>query len=346
MSAPEASVAPWKRDLIEELKEKFKEYPVVGILNIQGIPAKQFQEMRELLRGKAEIKVSRRVLLRTSIEKASEEDSDLEDLSDYLEGPCALIFTEMDPFKLWKLLEENRTTAPAKVGMESPRDIVIPEGETDFQPGPVIGELQKAGIKARIQAGKVVVLEDSKIVEEGEEIPEEVVGVLARFGIEPREIGFELKAAYEGGTVFPGDMLVVDEEETFEKVQDAYMRTMALSFGVQFPTRQNVGSMIGDAVSRARSLAVGVSFMTPETAPQILSKSHSQMLNLASVAASEDQDAVSEELSEMLSASKSKTKKEEESKEEAEEEVTEEQEPESEEDEEEEEEAGLGGLFD
>ncbi len=344
-SVHEASVAQWKKELIDELLEKFENYSVVGVMNISGIPAPQFQQIREILRGKAEIKVSRRVLLKIAIEKVGKDFQGLEEIINYLEGPCALVFTDMNPFKLWRLLDENKTNAPAKVGMESPEDIVIPKGDTEFSPGPVISELQQAGVKARIQAGKVVVTEDSKIVEEGEPISEEVAGVLSRFGIEPREIGFELKAAYEDGTVFPGDMLVIDEEKVLGELQAAYMNSMNLSLEIRFPTKQNLPIFINRAYNQARNLAFNASIFNSDTIPQILNKAHSEMLSLASNLGSLDPDALDEELSSIVSAQKPAEKIKEEGKPKEEEK---EKAPEEEKIEEEEEEpsAGLGGLFD
>jgi len=349
LSVPvEASVAPWKRDLVEELKDKFKEYPVVGILDISGIPAKQFQQIRDILRGKAEIKVSRKVLLRTAIEKASEDNPELGGLTEYLEGPSALVFTKMNPFQLWKLLEENRTNAPAKPGMEAPEDIVIPEGETDFSPGPIVGELQQAGINARIQAGKVMVLEDSKVVEEGESISEEQVGVLSRFGIEPREIGFELRGAFADGTVFSGDVLEVDVGETVENIKTGYRNALNLSFQVRYPTKDSLRLLIGQGSSHAQNLALNALFLTSETARPIISKASSEMLRLASFVFSKNPEAIGEELKEKFAETSSveKGKKEEdtESKEEPEEEVEDKKE-EKEGKEEEEPTAGLGGVF-
>ncbi len=355
MSAkPEASVAEWKRELVQDLKEKFDEYPAVGILDISGIPAKQFQQIRDLLRGKAEIKVSRKVLLQIAIEKASEKHEGLKELAEHLEGPSALVFTKMDPFKLRQLLEENRTTAPAKPGMDAPEDIVIPEGDTDFSPGPVVGELQSAGVNARIQAGKVVVLEDSKIVEEGEPISEEVAGVLSRFDIEPREIGFELNAAYADGAVFPSDVLEVDVDEKLEDIKTASSNALKLSLEIDFPTAQTVPIMIGEASSKAQNLAFNAVIYTPEIAPQLLGKANSQMMSVASRLASENPEALDEELNKKLSAEKAaeeekkkeekQEKKEEEEAEETEEEAQDKKE-EKEEKEEGEEEASLGGLF-
>ncbi|MFW5911839.1 MAG: 50S ribosomal protein L10 [Candidatus Hadarchaeota archaeon] len=344
-SSKEASVAPWKREKVNSLVEKFKEYPTVGILDISGIPAKQFQQIRDELRGDAEIKVSRKTLLKIAIQNASEDEHELEELINYFEGPNALIFSEINPFKLRKLLDENRTSAPAKVGMEAPEDIVIPEGDTDFSPGPVVGELQQAGVNARIQAGKVVVLEDSKIVEEGEPITEEKVGVLSRFGIEPREIGFEIFAAYSDGAIFEDDILKIDEEETVLDIQNAYMNSLKLSFGIDYPTSESLNLMIGQAFNRARNLSFNATVYNQESMSLLMSKAMSQMLGLSSAVASENPDSIDEELSSKLTTglsaggSEVEEEKEEEKEEKAKEEVDEEKE------EEEQSAAGLGDLF-
>ncbi len=52
------------------------------------------------------------------------------DLSEHMEGQVAVIATEMNPFKLYKILEDSKTSAPAKPGAIATDDIVIPEGDT------------------------------------------------------------------------------------------------------------------------------------------------------------------------------------------------------------------------
>ena len=45
-------------------------------------------------------------------------------------------------------MEATKTPAPASGGELAIEDIVIKEGETSFKPGPIVGDLQKAGIPA------------------------------------------------------------------------------------------------------------------------------------------------------------------------------------------------------
>ncbi len=311
MAAAEAKVAQWKRELVGELVEKLETYPVVGILDVSDVPARQFQQMRQQLEGKAEIKVARRILFGIAIERASEKNPKLRELVKYLRGQIALIFTRMNPFKLWKFLDENKASAPAKPGRPVPKDITIPAGETDFPPGPIIGELQRAGLKARIQAGKIVILEDCTLLREGDTVSVEVAEVLSRFGIQPREIGFNILAAFDGSVVYPGDVLVVDEEKVRGQLRAAYVSSLNLSLEVDYPTSANIRLLIGRASLHVYNLAIDASYPTGEVMPQLLSRAGVEMLGLASLVASKNAEALDEELKLIVAPRPAEAKKEE-----------------------------------
>lgn len=298
--AAEAKIAQWKRDLVDDLVRKIETYPVVGVLDVGDVPASQFQQLRRQLRGEGEIKVARRILFKIAIERASEKDPKLRELIGYLRGQVALVLTRMDPFRLWKFLDKNKLNAPAKPGRPVPKDIVIPAGETDFPPGPIVGELQRAGLKARIQAGKIVILEDCTLLKEGDIVTPEVADVLARFGIQPREIGFKLLAAFDGNIVYPGDVLVVDEEKVRKQLQTAYISSLNLSLEVNYPTSANIRLLIGKATLHVHALAMGISYPTREIMPQLLSRASAEMLGLASLVASKNAEALDEELKSMV----------------------------------------------
>jgi large subunit ribosomal protein L10 len=338
LAAAEAKVAQWKRELVDELVKKLETYPVVGILDLSDVPASQFQQMRQQLEGKAEIKVARRILFGIAIEQASEKNPKLRELIKHLRGQIALIFTSMNPFKLWKFLDENKASAPAKPGRPVPKDITIPAGETDFPPGPIIGELQRVGLKARIQAGKIVILDDCTLLKEGDTVSVEVAEVLSRFGIQPREIGFNILAAFDGSVVYPGDVLVVDDEKVRGQLQMAYVSSLNLSLEVDYPTSANIRLLIGRASLHVYNLAMDASYPTKEVMSQLLGRAGVEMLGLASLVASKNAEALDEELKSKVAPRPAEAKKEEkETKKEAEEKP--------EKGEEKEETAGLGALF-
>src|SRR2546428_382910 len=59
-----AHVAPYKKQLVEALATRCAQARVVGIANIHGIPAPQFQAIRKKLSGRATITVAKNNLLR------------------------------------------------------------------------------------------------------------------------------------------------------------------------------------------------------------------------------------------------------------------------------------------
>src|SRR5881296_2041352 len=229
-----AHVAPYKKQLVETLATRCAQARVVGIANIHAIPAPQFQAIRKKLSGRATITVAKNSLLRLALEQASEKKPDLVKLSDTIEGQTAVVTADINPFRLFKELEATKTRAPARGGEVAPEDLWVRAGETPFKPGPVVGELQKAGIPAAIERGKVMIRQDKLMVKAGQRIPRDVAQQLARHEIFPLVVGLDLRGAYEAGMVFRRDALAVESE---------------------FPTKETVKLLLAKAQAQMLALA-------------------------------------------------------------------------------------------
>jgi len=302
IAKPKAQQVPsWKQDAVDELIKLIEQYPVIGVLDISNLPASQFQQMRQKLRGEAEIVVLKNTLASIALERvAKQKDQKLSELAAFLKGQTGMIFTKMNPFKLSKFLHDNKISAPAKPGSKSMRDVIIPAGETDFAPGPVVGELQRVGIKARIQAGKVVILEDCHLLKPGDIISKEVSETLAKFGIMPLELGLKLHAAYEAGMVFTGAILEIDEKKVLAELQFASISAFNLALNVNYPTSMTIGLMIVKAKVAAQNLALNACLPVSQIMPFLLSRANAEMLGLATVIGGKDLNALDTELREML----------------------------------------------
>ena len=262
----QAHVALWKKEEVEHLVELLESNPVVAVANVQGIPAAQMAKMRKTLREDATIKVSKNTLLTLALKEAGKRHAGLEKLADKIDGQTAVIVTRMNPFRLYKRLEQSKTKAPARGGEIAPEDIKVVKGETPFKPGPIVGELQKAGIPAKIDQGKVMISADKTLVKQGDRIPQEVAQMLTRLEIFPLIVGMDLKAAFDDGTIYGSDSLSVDY----------------------------VQSVIG-AHQHAVNLAVYAAIPAPEVIPVLLSTSYAKGLALASIILEKNPDALGEE---------------------------------------------------
>lgn len=271
----EGEVPDWKKEKVDELTQLVKKYPVVGVVDMKNFPSKQLVKVKKGLRDTAKIKMSKKSIIKKALEQA-----DIKELTEKLEGQPALIFTKENPFKLSKFIQKNKTKAPAKPGAEMPKKIVVNAGETEFMPGPIVGELQKMGVKAAIERGKVVIKADSTIAKKGEQITKEQADLMKKLKIEPMEICLDLLAAYENGLVFDADVLRIDTEQTIEDMKSAYQNSFNLAFNIEYPVKENIELFIQKAFREAKGLAIEADYTCSATIKELVSKADAQMKSL------------------------------------------------------------------
>jgi large subunit ribosomal protein L10 len=284
-------VPEWKREEVDDLVATLEAYESVGVVDIAGIPSRQLQDMRRDLHGTAELRVSRNTLLVRALEEV---DDGLEDLTEFVSGQVGLIGTNDNPFGLYRQLEASKTPAPINAGEVAPNDIVIPEGDTGIDPGPFVGELQQVGADARIQDGSIQVMSDSTVLEAGGEVSAELSNVLSELGIEPKEVGLDLRGVVSDGVMFDPEDLDIDVEEYQADIEAAVARGTNLSVNAVYPTARTAGSLLGKAANEGRTLAIEAAIESPDVADDLVARADSNLRALAAVI--DDEEALPEEL--------------------------------------------------
>ncbi len=160
-------------------------------------------------------------LLKLALTEAAKDKKGVEKLVDAVNGQCAVVTSDLNPFRLFRQLDATKTKMPARGGEIAPDDIEIKAGDTPFKPGPVVGELQKAGLPAAIEQGKVVIKKDKILVKKGDKIPRDVALVLSKLAIYPLTVGLDLQAVFEEGMIYKTDVLAVDDAEYRARIQRA-----------------------------------------------------------------------------------------------------------------------------
>jgi large subunit ribosomal protein L10 len=277
-----AHVASWKKEAVSELTTRIAKSRVVGIIDVRGVPAPAFQTMRTNLRGKADIVMLKNTLLKIALQEAAKQRKGLDKLAESVDGQCAVVTTDLNPFRLFRQLDSTKTKMPARGGEVAPDDIEIKAGETPFKPGPVVGELQKAGLPAAIEQGKVVIKKDKLLVKKGDKIPRDVALVLGKLEIFPLTVGLNLNAAFEDGFVYRRDVLAVDDVQVLNQVKQAAVGALNLAVFASYPTAMSIRPMLANAHFKALNLAVNASIANEETIKLMLAKANAQMLSLAS----------------------------------------------------------------
>ena len=279
-----AHVAEYKKEIVSELVKMIIQYPIIGIVNMEDLPAPQLQKMRAQLRGNFLITMTKRRLIKLAFEETKSKKKGIEHLEKHLGGMPALIFTGENPFKLSKTLQRNKSPAPAKAGQTAPRDIVVNKGPTPFAPGPIIGELAMVGIKSGVEGAKVAIKEDTVVAKAGEKIKPKVAEILARLGVLPMEVGLNLVAVYENGLIYGREVLSIDEKEYLSRLSNAARWAFNLAIEAGYPTKQTIQVLLGKAHNDAKSLGVAQNIFDSGIIEILLGKSEQQMISLKTTA--------------------------------------------------------------
>jgi len=275
-----AHIPEWKVKNVEELVEMIKKSRVVGVVGVREIPADNMQQVRGDLRGNVEIKMVRNTIARRAIEASAPE---IRPLADYIEDQTALIFSDDNPFKLYSLLEKCKKPMPIKAGARAPKDIVIEAGTTSFSPSLMVGKLETAGIPGRIKSGKVVINQKVTLAREGEVVPAKTADILKTMEIFPRNVGLELRAAYEGGLVFKAKDLTIDVAAQISQLSAASAKAFSFAVEIGYATPSTVGPMLQKAQTRARALVLEAGIPVPSMMEMVLAKAAANARAVASL---------------------------------------------------------------
>ncbi len=234
---------------VQEAAEMINKYPVIGILDLYKIPASSFQRIKNELKGKAVVKVMKKSLLTRALEK-----SDKKDLTNSVVNHSAIIFSDMDPFRISKFLRKNKSYVAAKAGDIPKADIAVKAGPTDLPPGPSISTLSKANIKAKVEGGKIAIMKDCVICKAGMPVNADIVAALGLLKIQPMEIGMKIVGAHHGGMLYREDALSMDEDKLFADLARAYQEAVNLSINTGYPTKQTIELMLMKAAAAGKAL--------------------------------------------------------------------------------------------
>ena len=262
--------SPKKISTIERIVRLTNDYPVIVVTQLSKVRSAQLMAVRKVLRGNAEIVVVKNKLAKIALKRAGIKNAD--ELLGHLTGQNALLFSKMDPFKLYLLLEKNRVSLGARAGDIAPNDIMVPAGNTGQPAGPVLSEFREAGIQTKIEAGSIWVVKDSVAAKTGTEISPKLASLLSKLGIKPIRAGLSIALAYDNGMIYAADAVAIDLVKYRESLLSGFASSRALAVYIGYLTKDTAPEIIAKAYREALALAVEVGEITAESAPVILGK--------------------------------------------------------------------------
>jgi len=263
-----------KISTVERIAQLSNKYPVIVITQLSKVRSAQLMAVRKVLRGNAEIVVVKNKLAKLALKRAGIKNAD--ELLNRLTGQNALLFSNLDPFKLYLLLERNRVSLAARAGDIAPIDIVVPAGNTGQPAGPVLSEFREAGIPTKIESGSIWIVKDSVAAKAGSPISPKLASLLSKLGIKPIRAGLSIALAYDNGLIYAADSVTIDLEKYRESLVTGFVSSKALAVEIGYLTTDTAPEIIAKAYREAFALAVEVGELTPETTAMIFGKAEAE----------------------------------------------------------------------
>ena len=272
-----------KRLIYEELQRIPSEYNVIALSKMSKVRAAQLMMIRKKFRNDIKIKIVKNKVAIRAFEKVKG-IAGIEDLSKQLEGQCALIFTNINPFKLNLIFAQNKVFLPAKGGDIATKEIFIPSGNTGITPGPVLSEFKTANVPTRIDQGTIWVSKDTLVAKPGDVISVPLASLLSKLNVKPVEAGISVNFAIAEGLRFQEQDLNLDLDEYKEDLARSFAQALALATEAGYMTSETVTPLLVKAHQHAISLASEAGYVTPETAGFVLPRAQMQAQAIANKA--------------------------------------------------------------
>ena len=284
MAAPKRRHYPRKKRIIyDELQHLPTEYNVLALSKMTKVRATQLMMIRKKFRNDIKIKVIKNKVAARAFEKVKGIVG-LEKLIKELEGQCALIFTNINPFKLNLIFAQNKVFLPAKGGDIATKEIVVPAGNTGIAPGPVLSEFKAANVPTRIDQGTIWVSKDTLVAKPTDVISTQLASLLSKLNVKPIEAGISVNFAVAEGLIFQGQDLVINLDEYKDELVRSFEQALALATEAGYMTSETVKPLLVMAQQHARSLASETGYLTAETADFVLPRAYAQAQAVANEA--------------------------------------------------------------
>jgi large subunit ribosomal protein L10 len=268
-----------KRLMYEELQRIPAEYNVIALSKMSKVRAAQLMMIRKKFRNDINIKIVKNKVAIRAFEKV-EGVAGIENLRNQLEGQCALIFTNINPFKLNLIFSQNKVFLPAKGGDVATKEIFVPSGNTGITPGPVLSEFKTANVPTKIDQGTIWVTRDTLVAKPGDVISTPLASLLSKLNVKPVEAGISVSFAIAEGLQFKEQDLKLNLEEYKEELVRSFAQALALATEAGYMTPETVTPLLVKAHQQAISLATEGGYLTSETAGFVLPRAqmHAQAI--------------------------------------------------------------------
>lgn len=252
-----------KDALKTKIDRMVNEYKNILICTVDNVGSNQMQKIRIALRGKAELLMGKKTLLRKVVREHANSNKALESLLPHLSGNIGLVFTNGDIREVRAEVLKNKVPAAAKSGTFAPVDVFVPPGPTGLDPGQT-AFFQALNIATKIARGSIEIINQVHLIKKGDKVTSSAVALLTKLDIKPFFYGIITNKVYENGTVYSAEVLDLTKDDLFAKFFNGVRKAAALSLAIGYPTIASLPAILGNGFRKALAISLATNYEVKE----------------------------------------------------------------------------------
>jgi len=268
---------------VEVLIPLLKEHRTLLMINASRVRTNLLNDMRLTFRGRVLFRYVKPNILKKAAEKIGDAAL-VEFTKKYSSGSIILALTDEDPFKVSDEFRHNSMQLRAKSGDVAQSDIVVEPMNTGLPPGPVISELNEAGLPTRIETGSVWITKRTVVAKAGEVISPRKAAALSKIGMKPIRLYLAPKAALYDGIEIMESYLKVEPSEIYEELSEAIQEEHLISLEIFYFSEENLPILISKAAMNALTLAIAIYYPSEEAIKSLIGRARLEAKALESFA--------------------------------------------------------------
>ncbi|HEU5120360.1 MAG TPA: 50S ribosomal protein L10 [Candidatus Nitrosocosmicus sp.] len=270
-----------KVNLFNTLQNLAKSYNVIALSRMTKVRSAQLMAIRKKFKGDIKIITIKNKVAQRAFEQIFNDVKGLEFLNKELEGQCALMFTNLSPFKLNLAFDKNKIFMAAKGGDIAPNELVIPAGNTGLNPGPVLSEFKESNVPTKIDQGTIWVSKDTVVAKPGDVISQKLAALLSKLDVKPIEAGISVNYAIAEGLEIKENDLKIVIQEYIDDLVKSFQEALSLSIEAVYFTKESAPLLLLKGKQHGLSLAAEAGYLSPETVQLVFGKANAIAASLA-----------------------------------------------------------------
>merc|ERR1719284_1146562 len=247
-------MSSWAAAYFKKVHRLLSEYEKIFICDADNVSSKQFQNIRQGMRGRGDVLMGKNTMMKRVIREMIGQKPELEKLLPLIRQNVGFVMSNGDLKEIRDLVETFTVPAAARSGAIAPVEVTVPPQNTGLGPEKT-SFFQALSIPTKIARGSIEITSPVKLLEVGDKVSESAAMLLNMLKISPFTYGLDILTTYDNGSTFSPEILDITEDDIRARFMGGVQNVASVSLAIGYPTVASVPHSIANGFKNLMAVA-------------------------------------------------------------------------------------------